>query len=78
MAPWFFFGLVGGGGQTVALDPGFYALSTSWRRNETTVLVSIQSVQVKRGETVTLTTPSFPRSSRKPEVGQNAWILKYP
>jgi hypothetical protein len=76
--PWFFFGFVGGGGQTVDLEPGFYTVSTSWRRNESTVLVSVQAVELRKGETVTITTPDFPKSARKPAVGRNAWVLTYP
>ena len=76
--PWFFFGFVGGGGQTAELEPGFYTVSTSWRRNETTVLVSLQAVELRKGETVTVTTPNFPKSARRPESGRNAWVLTYP
>ena len=75
---WDFFGFVGGGGLSVDLDPGWYVVSTSWRRSETVVVVSIQTVEVRADETVSLTTPDFPKSSRKPQVGANAFVLTFP
>jgi len=76
--PWEPFGFVGGGGQAVELDPGFYAVMTSWRRSETTVVVSVQAVEVRRGETVTLRTPNFPKAGGNPAAGRNAFLLTYP
>jgi hypothetical protein len=75
--PWKPFGFVGGGGQAVELDPGWYAVMTSWRRSETSVVMSIQVVEIRRGETVTLRTPNFPKGGGG--LGEkNAYLLTYP
>lgn len=74
--PWDPFTFVGGGGQFTSLEPGFYSILTSWRRNPTTVLVSVQAVEVRKETATTLRTPDFPKGPRKAGIG--AWVLRYP
>ena len=76
--PWNPFGFVGGGGQTVDLDPGRYVVQSSWRRSETLVLCALMAFEVKDGLTTVVRMPDFPKIPRPPDPAANAWLFTFP